>query len=52
MKMPDKPDTWAALLAWLSAHYPQLYAAGLSFVVALTRVIYGGGLPDPGPRHG
>ncbi|HCZ9428502.1 phage holin, lambda family, partial [Pseudomonas aeruginosa] len=44
MKMPDKdPITWAALLAWLSAHYPQLYAAGLSFVVALTRVIYGGG---------
>lgn len=42
--MPDKdPITWAALLAWLSAHYPQLYAAGLSFVVALTRVIYGGG---------
>ncbi|OKS45926.1 phage holin, lambda family [Pseudomonas aeruginosa] len=44
MKMPDKdPITCAALLAWLSAHYPQLYAAGLSFVVALTRVIYGGG---------
>lgn len=43
MKMPERPETWAALLAWLSAHYPQLYAAGLSFVVALTRVIYGGG---------
>ncbi|WP_422775192.1 phage holin, lambda family, partial [Pseudomonas aeruginosa] len=39
----EAPETWAALLAWLSAHYPQLYAAGLSFVVALTRVIYGGG---------
>ncbi|RTS26691.1 phage holin, lambda family, partial [Pseudomonas aeruginosa] len=23
MKMPERPETWAALLAWLSAHYPQ-----------------------------
>ncbi|RCI30686.1 phage holin, lambda family, partial [Pseudomonas aeruginosa] len=22
MKMPERPETWAALLAWLSAHYP------------------------------
>ncbi|MNC03783.1 Phage holin family (Lysis protein S) [compost metagenome] len=41
--MPDKPDTWAVLLAWLSQHAPLLYAGGLSFVMALLRIIYGGG---------
>ncbi len=30
MKMPDKPDTWAALLAWLSQHAPIIYASLLS----------------------
>lgn len=43
-KMPEKdPSIWAALLAWLSQHVPVLYAAGLCFLVALIRVIYGGG---------
>lgn len=28
--MPDKPDTWAIALAWLSQHSPILYAAALS----------------------
>ncbi|WP_315809443.1 phage holin, lambda family [Pseudomonas sp. C9-3] len=41
--MPDKPDFWAMVLAWLSQHTPILYAAGLSFLTALIRVIYGGG---------
>ncbi|MCE0989329.1 phage holin, lambda family [Pseudomonas putida] len=41
--MPDKPDTWAVLLAWLSQHAPLLYAGALSFVMALLRIIYGGG---------
>lgn len=41
--MPDKPDTWAILLAWLSQHAPLLYAALLSFAMAAVRIIYGGG---------
>lgn len=44
MKMPDKsPDLWAAAIAWLSVHAPSLYAFGLSVVVAVVRVVYGGG---------
>ena len=41
--MPDKPDTWAVALAWLSQHAPILYAAGLSCVMAVLRITYGGG---------
>lgn len=41
--MPDKPDTWAIALAWLSQHSPLLYAAGLSCVMAGLRITYGGG---------
>ncbi|MDD2092402.1 phage holin, lambda family [Pseudomonas guariconensis] len=41
--MPDKPDTWAIALAWLSQHSPLIYAGILSFVTALLRIIYGGG---------
>ncbi|HHX0995468.1 TPA: phage holin, lambda family [Pseudomonas aeruginosa] len=41
--MPDKPETWALVLAWLSQHAPVLYATGLSFVMAAIRIIYGGG---------
>ncbi|NBB58947.1 phage holin, lambda family [Pseudomonas sp. ODNR1LW] len=41
--MPDKPDTWAFALAWLSQHSPLLYAATLSCWIAFLRVIYGGG---------
>ncbi|OTH03465.1 phage holin family protein, partial [Pseudomonas aeruginosa] len=43
MKMPDKPDTWAALLAWLSQHAPIIYASLLSWAMAMARIIYGGG---------
>jgi lambda family phage holin len=41
--MPDKPETWAMVLAWLSQHAPVLYATGLSFLMAAVRIIYGGG---------
>ena len=44
MKMPEKyPDLWAALLAWLSVHAPSVYAFCLSVIVAVVRVVYGGG---------
>ncbi|WP_404938994.1 phage holin, lambda family [Pseudomonas sp. JDS08PS003] len=43
-KMPEKnPDLWAAALAWLAAHQPQIYAGGTAAIVAVFRVIYGGG---------
>lgn len=41
--MPDKPDTWAWLGAWLQQHWPTLYAGLLAGVIAGLRVIYGGG---------
>ncbi|MDD1150391.1 phage holin, lambda family [Pseudomonas sp. TNT2022 ID357] len=43
MNMPDKPDTWALVLAWLSQHSPVLGAALLSATMAVLRIIYGGG---------
>lgn len=43
-KMPEKnPDLWLAVLAWLQAVAPSLYAFALSVTVAVLRVIYGGG---------
>ena len=43
-KMPEKsPEVWAAVLAWLHAIAPSLYAFALSVTIALLRVIYGGG---------
>lgn len=41
--MPDKPDTWANLFAWLNDHSPLLCAALLSVVMAGLRIAYGGG---------
>ena len=41
--MPDKPDTWAIALAWLSQHLPIIYAALLSCAMAILRITYGGG---------
>ncbi|WP_459749816.1 phage holin, lambda family [Pseudomonas sp. 3A(2025)] len=42
--MPEKdPVFWAALLAWLATHQPQLYAAAMSTAVAVLRVAYGRG---------
>lgn len=43
-KMPEKsPEVWAAVLAWLHAIAPSLYAVALSVVIAGLRVVYGGG---------
>ncbi len=44
--MPDKPDTWLIVMAWLSQHAPMFYAAALSCWIAFLRVIYGGGGGD------
>ena len=41
--MPDKPDTWAIALAWLSQNSQILYAAALSCAMAVLRITYGGG---------
>lgn len=41
--MPDKPDTWAAVLEWLSLHKATLYVALMSCGMAVLRVIHGGG---------
>ncbi|WP_263264887.1 phage holin, lambda family [Pseudomonas sp. RIT-PI-S] len=41
--MPDKPETWAWLSAWLQQHWPPVYAGLLAGVIAGLRVIYGGG---------
>ena len=43
-KMPEKsPEVWAAVLAWLHAIAPSLYAFALSVTIAVLRVVYGGG---------
>ncbi|MET1080317.1 MAG: phage holin, lambda family [Pseudomonas sp.] len=41
--MPDKPETWAWLSAWLQLNLPALYAGGLAFVISMWRIIYTGG---------
>lgn len=41
--MPDRPETWAWLAAWLEHNWPGLYAGFLAVVIAALRVIYGGG---------
>jgi lambda family phage holin len=41
--MPERPDTWAWLAAWLEHHWPSFYAGLLALVIAALRVIYGGG---------
>ncbi|WP_314384920.1 phage holin, lambda family [Pseudomonas brenneri] len=43
MTMPDKPDTWAILFAWLNQYSPVLGAAFLSATMAVLRITYGGG---------
>lgn len=42
-RMPERPDTWAWLAAWLEQHWPSFYAAILALVIAALRIIYGGG---------
>lgn len=41
--MPEKPYTWAVVLAWLHEHTPVLYAALMALVMAILRVRYRGG---------
>ena len=44
MKMPEKsPDLWAAVIAWLSDHEYQLYAAGMGAAMGVLGVMYRGG---------
>ncbi|MGF6393395.1 phage holin, lambda family [Pseudomonas plecoglossicida] len=44
MNMPEMdPALWAAVLTWVLVHQLQLYAAGLSLMIAALRVVYGGG---------
>ncbi|UTV87518.1 phage holin, lambda family [Cobetia amphilecti] len=42
--MPHRdPSTWQMLLEWLQPYQANLYAAGLSFVIALLRGLHAGG---------
>ncbi|AQZ95468.1 phage holin, lambda family [Halopseudomonas phragmitis] len=41
--MPDRPETWAWLIAWVQQHFPAFYAGALAFFVAFWRIIYTGG---------
>lgn len=41
--MPDRPETWAWMAAWLEHHHPLLYAAGLSTLLAFARFMHTGG---------
>ena len=43
MKMPDRPETWQAVLAWLQVIAPSVYAFCLSVTIAVVRVVHGGG---------
>ena len=41
--MPDRPETWAWLMAWLENNWPALYAGLLATLIAGLRVMYSGG---------
>ena len=41
--MPDRPETWAWLAAWLEANFPAIYAGALAMLIAVWRIIYSGG---------
>lgn len=41
--MPEKPYTWAVVLAWLHEHTPALYAIGAALATTVLRVRYRGG---------
>lgn len=43
MKMDQDPSLWAAFIAWMASHHPQIYAFGLSVAIAVFRVVYGKG---------
>ncbi|WP_019409499.1 MULTISPECIES: phage holin, lambda family [Pseudomonas] len=42
-RMPDRPETWAWLAAWLEQHWPTFYAGFLALIIAALRIMYGGG---------
>lgn len=42
-QMPDRPDTWAWLAAWLEQNWQAIYSGLLALVIASLRIIYGGG---------
>lgn len=41
--MPERPETWAWLAAWLEHNWPGLYAGLLAVATAALRVVYSGG---------
>lgn len=41
--MPDRPDTWAWLAAWLEHNWPGIYAGLIAAFIAGMRIMYGGG---------
>jgi len=41
--MPDRPETYAWLAAWLEANFPAVYAGALALLIAAWRIIYSGG---------
>jgi len=41
--MDQDPSLWAAFIAWMASHHPQIYAFGLSVAIAVFRVVYGKG---------
>ncbi|WP_176506375.1 phage holin, lambda family [Pseudomonas urethralis] len=41
--MDKDPGMWAAVLSWAVTHQTQLYAAGMSMLMAIFRVVRGGG---------
>lgn len=41
--MPDRPETWLWLAAWLEDNFPALYAGALAALTAGWRIIYSGG---------
>lgn len=44
MPMPEKiPEFWVIALAWVSQHSTPIYAGLVSAVMAVLRIIYGGG---------
>jgi lambda family phage holin len=42
-RMPDRPETWAWLLAWLEKNHLLIYAAALSAILAFARFTWSGG---------
>ncbi len=42
-RMPDRPETWAWLSAWLEHNFPAIYAGGLALMISMWQIIYSGG---------